>query len=107
MAFNPRFETAMDELLQHVELNKPPQVVRERFIVVLQKPLKLFCWVGNAGAALGADRIEPGLYASDLLVKLLEAVRALDWETVVVILEHAISPELEEIYIKRPGTSSA
>jgi hypothetical protein len=62
--------------------------------LVLENPLKLFCFVGNASGALsdGTAHVEPGLYASDLLVKLLAATRALDWEVIGVLLEQAISP---------------
>jgi hypothetical protein len=86
------FRTTLDELLSECEAHEPPQVVANLIVAVLQKPLKLSCWVGNDGSAVGASRIDPGFYASDLFVELVQAVRALQWEVVVVILEQALSP---------------
>jgi len=89
---NPKFNDATEELLRYCETYEPPEIVRTRAVNVFENPTKLFCWVGEAQPALGALRIEPGLYASDLFVKLLAATRALDWEVVAVVLEQAISP---------------
>jgi hypothetical protein len=95
MAFNPLYRDAMDELFRHLESQELPKIVHTRLGIALEKPIKLFCIVGKASPAIGKMRtpqIEPGLYASNLLVKLLVAVRTPDWELVAVLLEQAISP---------------
>lgn len=95
---NPTYHAAMEELFAYFEANKPPQVVLSTFGAVLENPVKLLCGVGNAdpSSRIGTMSVKPGLYASDLLVKLLEAVRARDWKTVVSLFEHASSPPLIE-----------
>jgi hypothetical protein len=94
-AFNPTFKAAMDQLLAIWETEEPPEVCRQFIIPVLQQTTKLFCWVGNAQTADGvrATGVEAGFYASDLLVKLLSASIALDWEVVAILLEQAMPPE--------------
>lgn len=92
---NPTFDHAAEELLRHLETHEPPEIVRLRAIDVLQNPTKLLCWVGDAVPGR-TPRVQPGLYATDLFVKLLAACRALDWEVVGVILEQAISPPRTE-----------
>lgn len=91
---NPTLKDALSELFTKCEANEPPKIVTDLIIAVLQKPLKLFCAVGEISPAdrIGTPYLEPGLYASDLFVKLLAAARALDWEVVIVILEQALSP---------------
>jgi hypothetical protein len=93
-SFNPTFDATMDELLGHAKAHELPQVVLEGIVAILENPIKLFCWVGEAHPAGGSGTPSPppSLYASDLLVKLVGAVRAFDWEVVAVILEQARSP---------------
>lgn len=86
------YKAAMDELFVHLEAQKLPKIVHALLGATLENPLKLFCWVGDAESATGANRVVPGLYASDLLVKLLLAVRALNWELAADILAHAVPP---------------
>jgi hypothetical protein len=90
---NPLFSDALSALFRDCEAYKPPQIILERIVGALEHPIKLFCWVGDTNAAVGATRPVPGFYASDLLVELMEAVRALDWEIVGILLEQAISPQ--------------
>ena len=91
---NPTLKDALSELFTKCETLEPPEIVTNLIIAVLEKPLKLFCLVGEDSSTerIGTARLSPGLYASDLFVKLLAAVRALQWEVVVIILEQALSP---------------
>lgn len=91
-SFNPTFREAMDELLAGCQAHELPDVVADLVVAVLKQPIKLFCWVGDAEFTAGAPRVAPGFYASDLLVKLLEAVRTLNWEGVIRLLKHALLP---------------
>jgi hypothetical protein len=96
MNFNPLYRDAMDELFRRLP-DELPKIVHTRLGMVLENPIKLLCFVGNAEPALGTPRIEPGLYASDRLVELVEATRALDWERIAVLLEQSISPAQAEV----------
>jgi hypothetical protein len=98
--FNPLYAVAMDELFANLKNQELPKVVHARLALVLENPLKLFCCVGHAEPALGTARVEPALYASDRLVELVAAAKALDWERTAVLLEQAISPSatlIEEV----------
>lgn len=86
------YAQAMDELFVHLKAQKLPKVIHALLGDVLDNPVKLFCVVGDPGPAVGASQVAPGSYASNSLKKLIEAVRALDWELVRIILEHAASP---------------
>ena len=86
------YTQAMDDLFVHLEAQKLPKVVHALLGAVLQNPINLQCIVGHAELASGAPRVEPGLYASKLLKKLLTATRALEWEVVADTLAHAIAP---------------
>jgi hypothetical protein len=88
----PSFLDAVAELLACFQAHKPSQIILERTISVIEQPIKLCCWVGEIDPAIGTARIAPGFYASDLFIKLLKAVRALDWEVVVILLEQAMPP---------------
>ena len=93
-SFNPTFDDAMHWLLAECEASEPPEIVRQLIIEVLNNPVKLFCWVGDAETTSGAARPNAGLYASDLFVKLLRTVRAFDWKIVSVLLEQALPPKI-------------
>lgn len=86
------YKATMDELFVHLQPQKLPKVVHTLLGVTLQNPIKLMCLVGNSELTSGTPRVESGLYASDLLIELLQAVRALDWELVANCLAHAIPP---------------
>jgi hypothetical protein len=91
---NPTFGDATEQLLSLCEALEPPEIIVKCLAILYEKPVKLLCWVGDAEPTGGTPRVTPGLYASDLFVKLLQAFRALDWEVVAVILEQAKSPVL-------------
>jgi hypothetical protein len=55
---------------------------------------KLFVMVSKPSPALRADYLEPGIYPSDLLCKLVEAIRALEWPQVLVLIHEATSSDL-------------
>jgi hypothetical protein len=91
----PTLKVALAQLLADCEAFELPEIVPNLIVAVLQKPLKLFCAVGEVDPAdrvVGTMYLEPGLYASNLFVELLAAVRTLQWEVVVVILEQALTP---------------
>jgi hypothetical protein len=94
--FNQQYREAMDELFANLEPHELPKIIHTRLGIAMEKPIKLFCLVGEPHPAsnwpIGAPRVEPGLYASDLLVELVAATRTLDWEKIGVLLEQAISP---------------
>jgi hypothetical protein len=92
--FNPNFEDTLATLWTCSEALELPEIVHQGVIRVLENPGKLFCLVGHAETAVGADAPKAGLYASDLFVKLIVALRALDWEVVVILLEQATSPPI-------------
>lgn len=52
---------------------------------------KLFVMVGEPSPALRADYLAPGIYPSNLLCELVEALRALEWPKVVVLVHEATS----------------
>jgi TRAP-type C4-dicarboxylate transport system permease large subunit len=89
------FERALETLWTDCQTLEAPQVIIGGIVTVLENPIKLFCLVGNSDLAIGAVRCPPGLYASDFFVELMQAVRALDWEVVCIILEQANSPHLQ------------
>jgi hypothetical protein len=93
MTFNLLFDDGLAELFANAESHKPPQIIIERIIAVLQNPLKLCCWVGEAMPATRTNHPSPGLYASNLFMKLIAAMRALDWEVVLIILEQVAPPK--------------
>lgn len=99
---NILFYNALDELLADCEALKAPQVIIQGIVTVLENPVKLLCWVGDVDPAFGTARCSPGLYSSDLLIKLMQAVRALNWEVVSVILEQAISPQNQALTADHP-----
>jgi hypothetical protein len=84
------FHDAMDRLFAALDAGEVPRVIQRPLQVALENSLKLFCAVGTPET--GIARIPPGIYASDLLVKLIEAVKAYDWKTVSILLEQASSP---------------
>jgi hypothetical protein len=55
---------------------------------------KLFVMVSKPSPALRADYLEPGIYPSDLLCKLVEAIQALEWPKVLVLVHEATSSDL-------------
>jgi hypothetical protein len=93
---NPSYEEGTLRLLRCLQANEVPEIVLERLALIFEKPVKLLCWVGDVEPAIGTTRVTPGFYASDLFVELLEAVRALDWEVVAVVLEQASPPNPAE-----------
>jgi hypothetical protein len=104
------YTSAMDELFVYLQAQKLPKVVHARLGIVLEKPVKLFCLVGEPHPAsyglISTPHIEPGFYASDLLIKLVAAARALDWKLVAILLEHADASCVEEIEVTEGMISS-
>lgn len=80
------YKDALAELIGRAEAQELPEEVVRALARVFEHPQKLFFWEPNDGLASGisAPNEPVGLQASDLLVKLVLAVRALDWEVVIV-----------------------
>jgi hypothetical protein len=61
-----------------------------------ERAQELCFFVPNSGAASGAPKLAPGLHPSDLLLELVAAARAADWENVGILVsaprEHDHSP---------------
>ena len=51
---------------------------------------KLFVMVGEPSPATRADYLRPGLYPSNLLCELVEAIRAFEWPKVLSLVEGAV-----------------
>jgi hypothetical protein len=78
----------MDELYGICETQKAPETLVNNILAALeQQPPVLFCWVDVAWPLPKENPLACGYYASDKLVRLLEAARALDWESAIAALE--------------------
>src|SRR2546423_1278875 len=83
------YRAALDELIGKAKAQELTEEVVRALARLFDHPEKLFCWKPDDGltAQVGAANLSEGLQASDLLVKLVLAVRALDWEVVIVASE--------------------
>lgn len=88
------YDDAMEELLARAEAKELPEVVFWALAYFFKTPAKLFCChldldlAGNVRTSGAETRLE----ASQLLVKLVLAVRALNWEVILVTAkEHGYS----------------
>lgn len=80
---------AMAELLGLAQSHVlPPEVIRA-LARIFEHPAKLFCFEPDVCTAVGVWTAGPAcqLQASNLLVKLVLAARALDWEVIIVAAE--------------------
>jgi hypothetical protein len=90
------YETAMAELLGLAKANVLPPEVIGALARIFEHPVKLFCAEPDVRAADGVWTMSATsrLQASNLLVKLVLAVRAFDWEVVIVAAkQHSNTPE--------------
>ena len=94
---------AMQELVGHAEANELPIEVTRALTSLFKRPEKLLVWNPdpNLASGVGASNLSFGLQASNLLVKLVLAARALDWEVIIVAGEqHGATPSTGEHYIR-------
>jgi len=88
------YETAMSELFGLAQSGKLPEPVFRALLSLLANPAKLLCAELEVCGTLRTSAPDTRLQASDLLVKLVQAVRTLDWEFVVVAGEqHSNTPQ--------------
>src|ERR1700730_17228512 len=86
---------AMDELIGKAEAHELPEEVARALARLFKHPEKLFCWEPDVSltSQVRTTNFSQGLQASNLLVKLVLAVRALDWEIVIVAgKQHGATP---------------
>lgn len=83
---NPDFLEKLGELRRLLQTHHVPSRVKDACLCLSERQKELFVWVAEVGPALGASRRPSGLYATDLLSELIEAIRALDWPKVVVLI---------------------
>lgn len=102
------YRDAMEELIGLTEAKViPPEVVRA-LASIFDHPNKLFCCELESGTASGVSALSSGprLQASNLLVKLVLAARALDWEVIIVASEqHGGTPQLGATLADQVGSS--
>jgi hypothetical protein len=82
------------ELLTLLEADHVPPWVKFLVPRLSQCHNKLFVMIVQRGTAFGTDSQPPGLYPSNLLCELVEAVRALEWPKVRVLVHDALASEL-------------
>ena len=91
------YRDALEELIVKTKAHEPPEEVVRALACLFERPEKLFCFVPNPNPTVGSGalNVASSLQASNLLVELVLAVRALDWEVVIVASEqHGETPEL-------------
>ena len=89
------YRDAMAELVGRAKSGELPEPVVRALAGLFESPQKLFAWNPDPALAglVGTPNIDAGLQASNLLIKLIQAVRALDWEVVIVTCEqHGSGP---------------
>lgn len=91
MSRDPDFHQRLDELQRLIEADHVPIWVKAEASVLGQIPFKLFHRVYESKFAIGTPNLLPGFHASNLLCELIQAVRALDWPRVVVLVHDASS----------------
>ena len=79
------------ELLGLLEADHVPPWVKLTVPRLSEVHSKLFVMVGKPSGAIGTDHPIPGLYPSNLLCELVEAIRALEWPKVRVLVHGALS----------------
>lgn len=84
-----RYDDAMEELLGLAKSDVLPPKVIGVLVGIFEHPIKLFCAEPDIRTADGVWTVSATsrLQASNLLVKLVLAARALDWEVIVVAAE--------------------
>ena len=93
------YREALDELIGKAKTGEIPHEVVRALASVCDHPAKLFCCELEScpASGVGAASALPRLQASNLLVELVLAVRALDWEVIVVAAkQHGSTPQLVE-----------
>lgn len=86
------YADAMEELTRLAKSGELPPEVIWALASIFEHPAKLFCVEPDIQLADGVWTASPAcrLQASNLLVKLVLAVRALDWKAVIVAAEQHV-----------------
>lgn len=74
------------ELLELLEADHVPPRIKEAVPRLSEFHDKLFVMVCEPSVALRADYLRPGIYPSNLLCELVEAIRALEWPMVMALV---------------------
>lgn len=84
----------MRELSSIIGGANTPRAIRKNFLRIVDGPNKFITIEPHPQPAIGADHYSLRLQASDLLMGLLAAARARDWEKVMVLQHEALTPSL-------------
>lgn len=84
------------ELLTLLEADHVPPWIKLLVPRLSECDRKLFVMVMQSDLALGTDSQPPGLYPSNLLCELVEAVRAFEWPKVRILVHNALNSDLNE-----------
>jgi hypothetical protein len=88
------FETIYRELCSILAGPDTPRSIRQDFLRLVDGPNKFVAIEVHAHPALRTNDSSLTLEASDLLVGLLTAARAGDWEKVAILQHEALTPDL-------------
>jgi hypothetical protein len=88
------FSDLMLELRSRVRDEEVPAEVVKATARLAECPQELCCFVLEAHptAGAGAPKVSPGFQPSDLLLKLVAALRAAEWEKFVILVHSGLSP---------------
>jgi DprA-like N-terminal HHH domain len=89
------------ELLTLLEADHVPPWVKLMVPRLSECHNKLFVQIGEPDRARRANDPLPGIYPSNLLCELVEAIRALDWPKVRILVHDALTSDLVRL---RPNT---
>jgi hypothetical protein len=84
------YRDKVTELLGLLDEPHVPPGIKDAVPRLSEAHNKLFVMVGEPCPATRADYLRPGLYPSNLLCELVEAIRALEWPRVISLVEEAV-----------------
>jgi hypothetical protein len=79
------------ELLRLLDADHVPPRIKSAVPCLSQCHSKLFVMVCEPSPAIGTPHLSPGIYPYNLLCELVEAIRALEWPKVLVLVHRALS----------------
>lgn len=83
----PKLMRELGRLIREGE--KVPREIVDATTKLAHRPEKLAFWIPDDPSAIGAQDLAPGLHPSDLLLEIVAAARAADWEKVGVLVRSA------------------
>jgi hypothetical protein len=84
------YQEKVTELLGLLDESHVPPRIKAAVPRLSEAHNKLFVMVGEPCVATRADYLRPGIYPSNLLCELVEAIRALEWPRVLSLVEGAV-----------------